>query len=81
MIVAFPADTPDTTPVALIVAVPEALLVQIPPVGVLLKVIEPPIQVVNVPVVVIGVTIGGALTTTTAVVEFVQALFTPLATV
>ena len=62
MIVAFPAATPVTTPVALIVAVPEALLVQIPPVVALFKVVEPPTQVVNVPVGLIGLTDGKLVT-------------------
>ena len=66
---AFPAATPDTTPAELIVAIPVALLVQIPPVVVLLKVVEPPIQVVKVPVIPF---IGGMLVTVELGIKMVK---------
>ena len=79
MIVAFPADTPDTIPVVVpIVAIPVALLAHVPPVVVLVKVLDPPIQVLKVPV--IAFTVGKAFTATIALAELVQALFTPLVT-
>ena len=61
------------------VAIPIELEDQVPPVVALVKAVVPPIQVVKVPE--IAFTVGGAVTTITAVAEFVQALFTPLLTV
>ena len=61
VIVEFPADAPDTIPVvAPIVAIPVALLTQVPPVVVLVRVLDPPIQVLKVPV--IALTVGMLVT-------------------
>ena len=68
---AFPAATPVTTPVELIVAVPEALLVQIPPVVVLVKVFDPPIHVLKVPVIAF---IVGMLVTVELGIEMVKSV-------
>ena len=58
---ALPAATPCTIPVVEpIVAIPVALLAQVPPVVELVKVLDPPIQVLSVPV--IAFTVGIAVT-------------------
>jgi hypothetical protein len=70
--VAVPADTPVTSPVeALIVATPVALLVQLPPVIVDVKVVVPATQMVWVP---LRVPADGAAVTVTVrvAVAFVQ---------
>ena len=58
-----PVLTPDTTPdVELTLAVPDALLVHVPPVGVELNVVVEPIHTTAVPV----IAVGEALTVTVA---------------